>query len=128
MIFFSCFILMDTNNLDLMDFEKLQRATSFLSETLKNYKLFKDNEHLFSSTYSCCDCCYQIRPLWNEKRIDHFNKIHEVLLCSDCFSEMPEEDKEFFVDVKYVRKAKGGLYIPSFQDYQSPSLVSPSQD
>lgn len=91
-------------------FKKVKTATAFITHTLKNYKLFKENEQLFCRVYSICDQCYQIRALWDDKRIDHFNKVHNINLCQDCFADVPEEDKSRFVDVKYVRENQGGLF------------------
>jgi hypothetical protein len=96
---------------DEINFEKLQCATTFLTQTLKNYKLYKDNEHLYSRVYSCCDCCYQIRPLWNDKKLDHYNKSHDIILCSDCFVDVPEDSRSFYSDVTYKRDQDGGLFV-----------------
>lgn len=93
----------------------LYNATSFLGLLMKNYKRYKENEHLYNKVYSVCDKCFQLRPLWKcekeEKHGDHYNQTSKVLLCNECFDDLPEEEKPCFNDVKYVNDS--GLYSRS---------------
>ena len=95
---------------DISDVEKLQLATCFLTDLLKNYKLYKENSSIFSPVYMVCDHCYSIRPKWSSGRTDYYNSVHDTTFCSDCWSSLDETSKNCFQKVKYQREEKGGLY------------------
>lgn len=96
---------------DMSDIEKLQLATCFLTDLLKNYKLYKENSGIFSPIYSICDHCYSIRPKWSKGRVDYYNFVHDIMFCSDCFSSLDDETRKCFEVVTYEREEKGGLYV-----------------
>jgi len=95
---------------DVTDVEKLQLATCFLTDLLKNYKLYKENSGIFSPVYTVCDHCYSIRPKWSSGRVDYYNFVHDLMFCSDCWSSLDETSKKSFEKVKYQRETNGGLY------------------
>lgn len=97
-------------DVQITDIEKCQLANLFFSDLLKNYIKFNDNRHILGRVYSCCDKCYKIRPKWTPGRVDHYNKYHDYTVCSDCHSQLSDEDKTFFEDVEYHPLPNAGLY------------------
>lgn len=59
-----------------------------LSNTLKNYKRFKENEHLFRNT-DCCDLCYQLYSL---KDPMYQLKTDNISLCEACYEKNEHKD------------------------------------
>lgn len=97
-----------------------QFAMFFLTNTLKNYKLFKQSPELYRDTYYECDMCKGIR----RKDWDGMKFILDVLrfdydgfpnyqLCLDCYNEkLEEEEKGCYLKVPFVRNEFGVLIEP----------------
>ena len=96
-----------TEKINEEEFRTIADARSFFYTTLKQYKLYKENEELYSKCYSCCDKCYSILPKWHKTKFYHND--NKICFCSDCHLEsLTEEEKKNFSLVEYEKI--NGLY------------------
>lgn len=71
-------------DLKVVSDKDLQMYYFTLTNTLKNYKLYKYNTHLFNNTFAC-DRCYQLYSI-KEPRFLH-NK-NDIVLCEHCLDNI----------------------------------------
>lgn len=94
-----------------------QFAMFFLTNTLKNYKLFKESPELYRDTYYECDMCKSIRRKdWDNMKFVLDDLRYEIgsypiyQLCLDCYNEkLKEEEKDCYLKVPFVRNEFGVL-------------------
>ena len=67
----------------------LQLYYYVLSNTLNNYKTFKENEHIFRNTVAC-DVCYQLYSVKDEM---YELKTDNITLCKSCYDTNQHRDK-----------------------------------
>lgn len=89
--------LNETKNIKLPSERDLQLYYFVLSNTMKNYKMYKDNSHLFRASCAC-DNCYQI---FNVKDNFYKNEEENITLCNGCYedNEAKEHYKKIEMDV-----------------------------
>jgi hypothetical protein len=91
------------------EYEQIANARDFFYNTLKMYKLYVDNESLYSDVYCCCDRCYTILPKWNPKNKFYKNE-HGIVFCHDCYDEGLNNEEKLKFSLLEFEKRENGLY------------------
>lgn len=93
------------------DYDAVISARELFVNTLKTYKLYRNNIDLFGNVYIACDRCYDIRPKWSNP--DYFRNHHDnVSLCKDCYHEALSDDEQTHFDqVLHTKRPNTGLFL-----------------
>lgn len=93
------------------DYEDAALARAFFVDTLKTYKLYRENYQLFGPVYIACDRCFDIRPRWVTNCSFFHNNSNDITLCSECHEvALSEEEKKDFDIMLMHKRPNTGLY------------------